>query len=228
MTSVAVRDRNRVLKVFFGCAESDIADDVILTPIPAFYRALLNGADRVAEHVGWWRLASVTRDGHRYCVVLHFEGTRVVDPVHALVNDRSRFAFLGLTGGVAPEAEIGDLVRITSAGRANGAVASWIGPEVLDAKIPSVRALTGNGLLDDPGDACAAARLMSASVIDLEAYFFFEALGVGGPAEGIALGLVTDRPGIVPFWDVELGDEDLAMAGARMASTVLEHWLSAH
>lgn len=221
-------DRDRVLQVFFDCAESDVADDVVLTPIPALYRALLDGADRVVEHTGWWRLATAERAGRTYSAVLHFEGTRIVDPVRALVTDRSRVAFLGLVGGVASAARIGSLVRITSAGRVPGSVVSWAGPKELDFDVPSVRSLTGNGLLDDPETVRAAASRLFASVVDLETYFFFEALGTMRPVEGIALGLVTDLPGTVPFWDVALGDLDLAAAGTRMASTVLGHWLSTH
>ncbi|MEU4767646.1 hypothetical protein AB0H12_30770 [Actinosynnema sp. NPDC023794] len=233
MTDSVVRpgslpDRDRVLEIFFDCVESDVADDVVFTPIPAFYRALLDGADRVVEHTGWWRLATVERAGRTFCAVQHFEGTRIVDPVRALVTERSRVAFLGLVGAVTPAADIGGLVRITSAGRAPGVVASWEGPDVLDPDVPSVRSLTGDGLLDDPAQVHAVARRISASVVDLETYFFFKELGGLRPLQGIALGLVTDRPGSVPFWDVELDDVDLAAVGARMASTVLGHWLSAH
>jgi hypothetical protein len=228
VTGVAHRadaiERERVLEMFFGCAESDVADDVILTPIPAFYRSCLDGADQVAEHAGWWRLATVTRDGQRYSVVQHFEGTRVADPVLALGAARSRLAFLGLVGGVELGLGVGHLVRITSAGRAPGAVASWIGPDDVDDGMPAVRALTGNGLLDDPGRVRMTASRLSASVVDLETYFFFEALGAIAPVECVALGLVTDRPGVEPFWRVQLGDTELAEAGSRMVMTVLRHW----
>jgi hypothetical protein len=228
MTGLAERvgtvERERVLEMFFGCAESDVADDVILTPIPAFYRASLAGADHVAEHAGWWRLATATRGGHRYSVVQHFEGTRVVDPVLALGTARSRVAFLGLVGAVAPGLDVGDVVRISSAGRAPGAVASWLGPEEPDIGIPVVRALTGNGLLDDPDRVRTEATRLAASVVDLETYFFFEALGAIAPIESLAFGLVTDLPGVEPFWRVQLGDAELAEAGSVMVATILRHW----
>jgi hypothetical protein len=128
------------------------------------------------------------------------------------------------------------MVRIVSASRVTGAVASCVGAEKFGAPglgadrfspdfLP-VRALTVNGLLDDPVEVCASARRLSASVVDLETYFFFEALGLAGPAQGLALGLVTDRPGVAPFWTVPVADSDLAAVGAEMASTVLKCWLS--
>ncbi|WP_018686062.1 hypothetical protein [Actinokineospora enzanensis] len=229
MTGLEIRptwweQRQRILEVFFDCAESDVADRVVFTPIPAFYRAMLADAEVRSEHHGWWRMATVCRDGIDYSVVLHFEGTRVVDPVRALLTSRSRAAFLGLVGAVADGLDVGRLVHITSAGRAPGGVCSWIGPDRLAADLSVVRACTGNGLLDDPGSVRAAARRMAASVVDLESYFFFEALGLVAVADSVALGLVTDRPGQVPFWTVALDDDSLAAAGARFAEALRGHW----
>lgn len=208
-----------VLDVFFGCAPEDVADTVVYTPIPAFYYALVEDADRAEEHRGWWRLATVESGAARYSVVHHFEGTRIVDPVYALAGPDTRLGFLGLAGALTPGLDIGDVVRIGSAHRPPNGNSTEIAD---DAHAHTVIGYTGDGLLDDVADD--AAHSVGADVVDLEAYFFFQAAHKRHARSAIAMAIITDKPGNEPFWSVRLDDETLRAAALRMSADLLHAW----
>jgi hypothetical protein len=208
-----------VLDVLFGCKPADVEPDLVCTPIPAFYAALVDAAEEAVEHRGWWRLATVAASGRRYCVVQHFEGSRVVDVLHALAGPASRVAFLGLAGSLHPAVRIGDLVRIGAAVRAGLPDEKPADPGAAGTA-PGLTAVTVDGLLEKPtGEG-------RAQLVDLETHFFFRAARAAGVAAATGWVLVTDEPGTRPFWQVPLGDPDLRRAAAALRAS-LHDWLDA-
>ncbi|GAB3986373.1 hypothetical protein V1634_05925 [Plantactinospora veratri] len=211
-------DAEAVLQTFFGCKPGDVPADFVCTPIPAFYSALVSRASDVVEYRGWWRMATVTLDRHRYGVVQHFEGSRVVDVLYALAGPGSRAAFLGLVGGLDDSVEIGDVVGIDVALRHGEPAERAIGSLPAGA----VTALTVDGMLEAaPVGPASPGR---AQVVDLETHFFYRAARGTAVAASAAWALVTDKPAVRPFWQVPLTDEDLDDAASRMFP-VLNEWL---
>jgi hypothetical protein len=211
-----------VLEILFGCGPRQVATDLVLTPIPAFYTELVAQASRAVEYRGWWRLAVIEDDSRRYNAVQHFEGNRVVDALYALSGPTSRVAFLGLAGGLADGIEIGRLVSIQSAVR-DGEPSERCQPDDADAVDPVV-SLTVDGLLEPPDVVTALAEERHAQVVDLEAHHFYRAARRTGALASMAWGLVTDRPASQPFWQVPIDDRALRLAAGRLTS-LLHDWL---